>query len=321
MSTYFISDVHGRYEVFIKLLEAIKFSKNDKLIILGDIIDKGDKSIKMIKFVRNQPNIQMILGNHEYEFLNKYHNLMKNLKDGDDINLILTKLQDHFPNKKEKLEWDDIDYLDNLPYYIETDKYICVHAGLEIDLNGNILPFDKTDINYFLFDRTLKSESCFPKTNKTILFGHTPCCYDKSSGRFIKTLRQANLETDNFENYLKIRLDTGVHYNLLLGALRLEDMCEFYMYDGTYVLFCEDNKKYVCPSDGVLRVHVGDTVTWHNLTTNNVLKMKITREQKNEISFEEINENAELAQKSLYHKIGDIVNVCYFQYKIINIEN
>lgn len=49
MSTYFISDVHGRYEVFIKLLEAIKFSKNDKLIILGDIIDKGDKSIKMIK--------------------------------------------------------------------------------------------------------------------------------------------------------------------------------------------------------------------------------------------------------------------------------
>lgn len=87
------------------------------------------------------------------------------------------------------------------------------------------------------------------------------------------------------------------------------------------MLFCEDNKKYVCPSDGVLRVHVGDTVTWHNLTTNNVLKMKITREQKNEISFEEINENAELAQKSLYHKIGDIVNVCYFQYKIINIEN
>lgn len=49
------------------------------MIILGDVIDKGNNSIKMIKFVRNHPNIQMILGNHEYSFLNQYHILMQKL--------------------------------------------------------------------------------------------------------------------------------------------------------------------------------------------------------------------------------------------------
>ena len=38
---YIISDIHGEYDLFIKLLEKIKFNKNDKMIICGDIFDKG----------------------------------------------------------------------------------------------------------------------------------------------------------------------------------------------------------------------------------------------------------------------------------------
>ena len=229
MATYFIADIHAHYDLFIKLLGKINFSSNDKMIILGDIIDKGDSSIKMIKFVRNCPNIQMILGNHEYYFLQEYHNLMKNFKDGEDIDNILIKLQKYFPDENVKLDWDDIDYLDNLPYYIETEKYICVHAGLETDINDNIKPLDKTDYNYFLFDRTLKSASFIPKINKTIIFGHTPCYYDNSTGEFIKTPRQEVLNPQKLEDYSKIRLDTGVYITNMLGTLRLEDMKEFYV--------------------------------------------------------------------------------------------
>ncbi len=229
MPTYFISDIHAHYDLFIKLLNKINFSKNDNMIILGDIIDKGDNSIKMIKFVRNNPNIKMILGNHEYSFLQEYHNLMKNFKDGDNINLILEKLQNYFPNESEKLDWDDIDYLDSLPYFIETENYICVHAGVEIDLNDNIKPLNKTDINYFLYDRTLKSSSFIPKINKTILFGHTPCYYENSTGTFIKTPRQEIKSAKLFKDYSKIQLDTGVYLTNMLGTLRLEDMQEIYV--------------------------------------------------------------------------------------------
>ena len=43
--TYAISDIHGCYEEYIKLLEKIGFSEDDTLYILGDIFDRGEKTI------------------------------------------------------------------------------------------------------------------------------------------------------------------------------------------------------------------------------------------------------------------------------------
>lgn len=55
--TYVISDVHGEYDLFIKLLEKIKFSDSDKIIICGDVVDKGPDSVKLLKYVLSKPNI------------------------------------------------------------------------------------------------------------------------------------------------------------------------------------------------------------------------------------------------------------------------
>ena len=39
--TYVMSDIHGRIDLFEKMLNEINFSKNDKLYVLGDCIDRG----------------------------------------------------------------------------------------------------------------------------------------------------------------------------------------------------------------------------------------------------------------------------------------
>ena len=53
--TYIVSDIHGEYDLFIKLLEKIKFSNSDTMIICGDVIDKGDFMVKSppLKFQEN----------------------------------------------------------------------------------------------------------------------------------------------------------------------------------------------------------------------------------------------------------------------------
>lgn len=45
---YVISDVHGRYDLFIKMLDKISFSDNDTLYLLGDMIDRGPDGIKLL---------------------------------------------------------------------------------------------------------------------------------------------------------------------------------------------------------------------------------------------------------------------------------
>jgi len=38
---YVLSDLHGHYNIFIKMLEKINFSDDDVLYILGDCCDRG----------------------------------------------------------------------------------------------------------------------------------------------------------------------------------------------------------------------------------------------------------------------------------------
>ena len=70
MATYVISDLHGQYKVFMKLLEKVGFSDKDSLYMLGDAIDRGPDGIKILRYVMNEPNIHFILGNHEFMMLN-----------------------------------------------------------------------------------------------------------------------------------------------------------------------------------------------------------------------------------------------------------
>lgn len=225
MATYFISDIHGEYNLFIKLLKKINFNDNDTLYICGDIIDKGSDSIKLIKFISNQKNMFAIMGNHEYTFAQYVRSIM-NIYGKNNQEDIMKKIEGYFPYSTEKLTQQDILYILDLPYYIETDEFICVHAGLEI-ADNKIVPMNKQDHNYMVYDRRFKN-STFEPINKTILFGHTPCFYNQSDGKFIKTLKD-NCNNSNFQSYAKIRLDTGVSYIKMLGVLRKENMEEIYV--------------------------------------------------------------------------------------------
>ena len=45
---YVMSDLHGCYEDYIKMLKLINFNDSDYLYILGDVCDRGKQSIEVI---------------------------------------------------------------------------------------------------------------------------------------------------------------------------------------------------------------------------------------------------------------------------------
>ncbi len=70
MATYVVSDLHGRYEIFLKGLEKINFGEKDFLYVLGDAIDRGPDGVKLLLHVMEQKNMDLIMGNHEFMMLN-----------------------------------------------------------------------------------------------------------------------------------------------------------------------------------------------------------------------------------------------------------
>ena len=63
---YAMSDLHGCYDKYIKMLKKINFSDNDTLYILGDIVDRGPDGIKILKDIIKRQNVIVIEGNHDY---------------------------------------------------------------------------------------------------------------------------------------------------------------------------------------------------------------------------------------------------------------
>lgn len=60
-----MSDLHGCYDKYIAMIKKINLGENDKLVILGDVLDRGTKPISIIKDIMQRENVELLMGNHE----------------------------------------------------------------------------------------------------------------------------------------------------------------------------------------------------------------------------------------------------------------
>lgn len=219
--TYFISDIHGEYELFCRLLDKIKFSDNDVLIVLGDMIDKGSESIRVLSKIYSLDNAICILGNHEYDFLKFYRAKMRNAIDGFDE--ILSEIQAYFPNESEPITWELLDLLGGLSSYIVTEKYIGVHAGVPLEKDGTIKPIEQATTEQLVYDRNFKNPTTTVNDTRTVLYGHTPTSYLNGAGKIIAYPRKDG------SGYSRVHLDTGVYLTGIMGCFCFESGNCFYV--------------------------------------------------------------------------------------------
>lgn len=220
--TYVMSDIHGEYELFMRLLDKINYSDSDELIVCGDIIDKGDNPIKLAKTVFAMPNAYCIMGNHEHMFFKFYRSRMHSAIM--DYDTILCLLQEYFKDTDGALlDWETVDRLTDLPYFIEREKFVCVHAGIPTDENGCLVDLRDADREELVNDRLFKSEHFLPKTDKCVFFGHTPTQYVKAGGILKYAKEGKDKNSTSIEDLCKVHLDTGVYFSGKLGAFRVDD--------------------------------------------------------------------------------------------------
>lgn len=181
---YVISDIHGCYDKYTALMDKLKLSDNDRLFVLGDVIDRGRNGLKILLDMHKNPNITVLMGNHEATALICLPLLIK-LADGELSPEELKSVNDWFSDggkatAKEflSLSAEDkaavLDIMGNLPTCKELRaggrRFILVHAGL-----GNFSPEKKlTDysLEELIYERPRLGSEYF--TDRYIVFGHTP---------------------------------------------------------------------------------------------------------------------------------------------------
>ena len=223
---YVISDIHGKYDLFMRLMDKVGFSDSDTLYVCGDVIDKGEEPIRLLKTVLGMKNTRMIIGNHEKMLLDYYHSLSER---EDDFDKILDELRRYVAKDSGMLDYDILDSLDGLPYYIEESEFICVHAGIPVLRDGTLAPLSSVPVQYLLNDRRFKEPSLRHNSEKCVFFGHTQTNGVCGQYRILGYLRNKKEKPRVISDFYKIHLDTGAFCSETLGCFEMDSLRAFYV--------------------------------------------------------------------------------------------
>ena len=70
------------------------------------------------------------------------------------------------------MDWETVDSFEVLSPYIEmSDFFICIHAGLPLDKENNILPLKEAPIEQLVNDRIFKEPYIIPKSENAYFLG------------------------------------------------------------------------------------------------------------------------------------------------------
>ena len=221
---FVVGDVHGKIELLKDLLTKWD-EENQQLLFLGDLIDRGEDSkacLELVWQLVQEKNAICLTGNHERMFLawlrdpeERYGHYQSNGGDTT-INSLLGRPLDApvdgmvDAHKVQELYGGLIDFVKSCPYYIETDQYIFVHAGVDLTLED----WRETSNHNKVWLRKPFHEAK-NHTGKTIVFGHTP----------VYSLYQTQLRISQVwtSEDGKLGIDGGAVYGGVLHGVVLND--------------------------------------------------------------------------------------------------
>lgn len=263
---YVVSDIHGRYDKWRKLLETIKPTWADTIYVLGDTIDRGPEGLRTLLDMAQRPNVVHLLGNHEFMLMSVLPTLLAQLTDElvDDLeqsDTAISMLANYMINGGEATvdelgrlstaERNEVRaYILNMRVFEEIEirdkTYLLVHAGLD---NFEVKkPLEEYDLHDFLWVRPDVRRRYYP--DKTVVFGHTPTrtirqrcggdmCVNSQTDLGIRMGTKSSIsihaaDNDANENSIivapgMIAIDCGCGHGGPLGCLCLDTMERVYV--------------------------------------------------------------------------------------------
>ena len=212
MSRYVVGDIHGCVDELRRLIETLPLARDDRLVFLGDYIDRGPDSSGVVSYLislqkqRNDFELVFLKGNHEdmllsYLGLNGQHGDMFLINGGKATLASYGLTADRFsaPQALLAIPAEHLHFFEGLERYYSMDSFLCVHAGIHPQKSLA----EQTDEDLFWIRNAFIFNS--HGLPYTVLFGHTP---------------QAAVL---YDLPYKVGLDTGLVYGNMLTCLDVDE--------------------------------------------------------------------------------------------------
>lgn len=120
MNTLVIGDIHGCFYELQALLDKAGLSSRDKIIAVGDIVDRGPETPEVIGFFQNTPHAHVLMGNHERKHVRGSRGEIQLA-----VSQLISQIQlaEAYPNA--------VTWMSSLPLFQDLPEAIIVHGYLE----------------------------------------------------------------------------------------------------------------------------------------------------------------------------------------------
>lgn len=244
--TYVIPDIHGKYDCLRAICKRIlPLRDSDKIIFLGDYIDRGPDSAKVVEYVitlvkKFGDRVIPLIGNHEWLMLAAIgeiaHNWEKDLPSpfavwmqeggrktvesyAKTTSIDLSDTLSLPPERvSDLISKHHIDFLKNETYlYYETNDCIFVHGGCD-----PTQPLDPSWMETFIWDRSLfQMAKSFVSAGKEIPWDKTVICGHSSNGPWVNE-KLMMLDCSASKKLMVLELSSMEAFTVSPGNVRLE---------------------------------------------------------------------------------------------------
>ena len=227
--TYVVSDLHGCFDKFKRLLNEIRFTDDDIMYVLGDVVDYGDEPMELLCDLSMRYNVIPILGDRDYKAYRLLSEIDKMLAGESPDTEALTEMAQWMQDGGDKtiagfkaLDADMregvLEYLSDMSLYEEIEvsgkRFILVHAGIaDFDEDTPLEDYMPED---FISEPMDVDRQYF--SDATVIAGHVPTYT-------IDSAENGKIYKGEF-GYI---IDCGAAFGESLGAMRLEDGKKFYV--------------------------------------------------------------------------------------------
>ena len=162
-----IGDIHGEIDKLLKFLPF--FNKVDKVIFVGDYIDRGNNSLEVLREVLTVPNAICLMGNHEYSYKKKINRGKVvypkdiNIKDFGEFSSLINSIK-------------QINYKDENIAVTHAAAALWQHNFYDIDFDKFIYGWTdptRKNANGYPIRKSLAEVYPNEKSEKPIIYGHT----------------------------------------------------------------------------------------------------------------------------------------------------
>lgn len=210
-----IGDIHGCFDSLKELIENnIRLTQFDRLVFLGDYIDRGDKSKEVVDYIidlqEKKYDLILLKGNHEAMLLDAFVNpkqTSKWIQNGGD-----TTLKSFEISSIKEIKPKHIKFFKELNTYYLYENLLYVHAGFNDEI---VDPFSDS---YSMLWKCKEKYSNPLLSDKIIVHGHQPISVSKCIERIHSNQCVINIDTGcvfkNKEGIGKLTAYDAIHQKI-----------------------------------------------------------------------------------------------------------